>query len=78
MTNPFNTSSLSRAAVAGIGMAVGGIVLFIVLWVLLGRAGFDSFPRLIASLCIPPAVMAALIGGYILIVRPSNNHNSQP
>lgn len=69
---PLNKQTLSRATIVGVGLAVLGIVLFIVLWVVFGQMGLTSLPRLIGSLCIPPAVIAALIGAYILFVRPSN------
>jgi hypothetical protein len=62
--------NLSRATIAGVVLAVGGILLFIVLWIILGNAGVDPFARLLLSLCIPPALMAALVGGYFLMVQP--------
>ncbi|MCA0453557.1 MAG: hypothetical protein LCI00_06255 [Chloroflexi bacterium] len=65
-----NKNNLTRAGVAGALLAVFGIVLFIVLWVLLGSAQVASLPRLFTSLCVPPAVIAAIIGAYILIKRP--------
>lgn len=70
---PLNKSSLSRATIAAAGLAVAGIVLFLILWGVLGSMGFESLPRLIGALCIPPAVLAVIIGAYILIVRPGNN-----
>jgi hypothetical protein len=66
-----NKKSLSRATAVGVGLALGGIMLFLVLWVVLGRAGLDMFARLLASVCIPPAIMAGLMGGYILLKRPA-------
>ena len=56
--------ALSRAGVVGGALAVAGIVLFVILWVVL--SDMAQFPRLIVSLCVPPAIMAALVGGYIL------------
>jgi formate/nitrite transporter FocA (FNT family) len=70
MTNPLNRNNLSKATAAGVVLAVGGVILFIVLWDSLGRAGWEAFPRLIVSMCFPPAVIAAIMGGYILLVRP--------
>ncbi len=67
---PMNKSNLTRAGIAGIGLAILGIVLFIVLWVVLGSAQMGNFPRLFASLCVPPAVIAGIIGAYVLIKRP--------
>jgi hypothetical protein len=68
--NPLNKNNLSRATFIAIGLAVGGIVLFFILWSVLGSTGMDAFARLILSLCIPPALMAALVGGYFLLVQP--------
>lgn len=68
--NFLNRRNLSRATLVAMALAVGGIVLFIVLWIGLGRIGLDNFPRLMLSMCIPPAIIAALIGGYLLLVQP--------
>lgn len=70
-TRGLNRKILSRAAVVGLGLAVGAVVLFGALWVLLGNAGVEQFPRLMLSICVPPAVIAALVGGFFLLVRPS-------
>lgn len=69
-TSPLNRRTLSRASVLGVGLSVGGIALFVILWLVLGNLGLEQIPRLLISLCLPPAVMAGLIGGYILLVRP--------
>ena len=68
---PFR-QSLSRASIVGAGLAVFAIILFLVLWGFFGQAGLSSMPRLIGALCIPPAVVAALIGAYILFIRGNN------
>ncbi len=68
--SPLNKNNLTRAGIAGALLAVFGIVLFISLWILLGAAQVASFPRLFASLCVPPAVIAGIVGAYILIKRP--------
>ncbi len=68
--NPVNKESLSKASIAGIGMAVGGIILFLVLYVVLTNAGADALTRVVIALCVPPALMAALVGGYFLIKQP--------
>lgn len=67
-----NRKTLSRATLAGAALAMGGVGLFILLWVVLGNAGVDQFPRLILSMCVPPALIAALVGGFFLLVRPSD------
>jgi lipopolysaccharide export LptBFGC system permease protein LptF len=68
--NPLHNPRLKRAMLAGVLLAAGGIVLFIVLWILLGNAGLDQFPRLIISLCLPPAAIALLVGVYFLLIQP--------
>lgn len=65
--NPLNKNNLSRATFIAVGLSVGGIVLFFILWGILGGTGMDAFARLILSLCIPPGLMAALVGGYFLL-----------
>jgi len=73
MTNPpspVNRRNLTRASVVGVVLAVLAIVLFVILWFVLGSFKLDTMPRLFASLCIPPTVIAGLIGVYILIRRP--------
>lgn len=67
---PMNKNNLTRAGIAGIGLAILGIVLFIVLWVVLGSAQLAAAPRLFASMCIPPAIIAGIIGVYVLIKQP--------
>ncbi|MBL8130801.1 MAG: hypothetical protein JNL42_03010 [Anaerolineae bacterium] len=67
--SPFDSATLRRMLVAGAVLAVGGIILFVLLWLALGSANMQNFPRLILSLCIPPAIIALLLGGYFLISR---------
>lgn len=67
---PFNRSRLSRALLVGAALAALGITLFVALWMVLGGQGVDQAARLLLSLCIPPAVIAALLGGYFLLVQP--------
>ncbi len=72
--NPFgklNPQSLSKATLVATLIAMGGIGLFILLWIAL--ADLSQFARLMLSLCIPPGVMAALVGGYLLVVQPKRN-----
>lgn len=71
--NPLNMKNLSRATIAGVLLATGGIALFAILWVVLGNAGVDQLARLITALCVPPALMATLTGGYFLLMKPQNN-----
>jgi hypothetical protein len=69
-TGPVIRQSLSKASVIGAVMAMGGIVLFVVLYGVLGNMGIQASMRILIALCIPPAIMALLIGGYFLLFRP--------
>lgn len=68
--NPLDTRMLTRIGLAGIALAVVGVVLFILVWNTLGRADVADFPRLFAAICIPPAGIAGIMGIYLLIARP--------
>ena len=73
MTNPpppLNGRNLTRAGIVGAVLAALAIVLFIVLWLVLGTFKLDAMPRLFASLCIPPAILAGIMGVYILTRKP--------
>lgn len=70
--SPFNRNNLSKASVAGIALAVVGIILFLILWGVLGQLGAEPFTRLLIALCVPPAVIAGILGAYILLVKPSD------
>lgn len=67
--NPLNRSSLSRASVAGIVLAAAGIILFVILWIVLGQLGAATIARLLIALCLPPAVITGIIGVYVLAVK---------
>lgn len=69
--SPINKSVLSRPTLGVVGLAAFGVVLFIGLWVVLGHVGVEQFARLLVSLCIPPAAIAAMVGIYFL-ARPNN------
>ena len=73
MHSPLNKRNISRATVIGVSLSVGGIVLFLVLYALLGNAGMEQFPRIALSVCAPPTLMAALLGGYFLLTRPKQD-----
>jgi len=70
--SPLNKENVSKASTLGIGLGVGAIVLFVVLWVTLGSLGVEQIPRLLISLCLPPALIAGALGGYMLLIRPRN------
>lgn len=67
--SPLNKQNLSRATMAGTAMAAGGIILFLILYAALSNAGVDTLPRVLLALCVPPALMAVLVGGYFLLGR---------
>ncbi|GAB4315199.1 MAG: hypothetical protein Kow00117_07240 [Phototrophicales bacterium] len=73
--DPISRKALTRAAVAGVILAGIGIVLFIGIWILLDD--IDALPRLFVALCIPPGVIAIILGVFFLIVRPKPPQSSQ-
>ncbi len=73
--DPLNKKTLTRASMAGVGLAIFGIVLFGILWVALAQTGLQPLARLIAALCIPPAVIAAILGVYVLTRKPNRPNN---
>lgn len=75
--NSFNTKTISRAGLAGAVLSALGILLFVGLWLVTGRTDLDPFPRLIISLCVPPGVIAIVMGIYALVVRPSSTEPPQ-
>lgn len=68
--NPVNRRALSRASIFGAILGVAAIILFVVFWVVLGEMGVTQFARLFLALCVPPAIIAAIVGGYVLIAKP--------
>jgi hypothetical protein len=66
---PFNGNNLPRIVIAGVALAVFGVIAFILIWGLMGSAGVANLPRLLVSMCIPPALIAAILGVYILVSR---------
>ena len=68
--NPIDSQNLPRIAIIGAVLAVLGVVLFIVIWVMMGNAGVEQLPRLVVSICLPPAIIAAILGAYVLM-RPN-------
>jgi hypothetical protein len=67
---PVGKPNLSKPLIAGLVLAVVGIVLF--LGIYLALADTEPIIRLFVALCLPPAVIAAVIGAYLLIARPGN------
>jgi len=65
--NPIDPQRVWRAQIYVGILSVLGIALFGGLWVVLGDAGMSAFPRLFISMCIPPALIALIVGGYFLM-----------
>lgn len=59
-----DSSRLAPALVIGAVLAAGGVGLFLLLWNIF--SGMGELPRVVLSLCLPPAMMAVLVGGYFL------------
>ena len=55
---------------AGIGVALGSIFLFGVIWLGLGQLGVGDAVRLILAICIPPALMTVGILWLYVTHRP--------
>lgn len=72
--NPnFDGKTVSRIGLIGAIIGIVAIGLFVALWVILGNANMDAFPRLIISVCVPPALMTAFLGVYVLVMGGRNN-----
>jgi hypothetical protein len=68
---PAGRPDLSRPLVTSAVLGLTGIVLFIVLYAALAET--DSVARLLIAVCVPPAVIAAMIGIYMLVVGRSGH-----
>lgn len=69
MTSPDQkppTNPLIKTLIPAFALSVLGIVLFLVIFSLLSQNDVGQFPSLIIALCVPPAIIAVLIGVYIL------------
>jgi len=55
---------LQRALVFGALLSALGVVLFLGFYIVLGS--LESAPRLFLSLCVPPAIIALIMGVYML------------
>lgn len=64
--NPVDGKMLSRVGAAGAVVGIVLIVSFALLWVIMGEAGVDVFPRLVIAVCAPPGITAALVGTFLL------------
>jgi lipopolysaccharide export LptBFGC system permease protein LptF len=68
--------NLTRPMIAGMGLAVLAVGLFLVLWFALGGAGLANAPRLFASLCLPPVIVGGVLAAWILLRRPRDSGSS--
>lgn len=62
----FDKKRILRGQLAVLLLSAAGIGAFVGLWAVLGKVGMSDFPRLIVAFCAPPALIAILIGGYML------------
>lgn len=63
MENP-----LMKAMIYGFVLAVGGIGLFLLMYYVV-LSGAESLVRLMGALCVPPAAMMLLVGGYFILTQ---------
>jgi len=68
----FDKKTVIRAQIAVFGLSIIGIGAFGAFWILLGEAGIGDFVRLIAAFCMPPALIAAIIGAYKVLRSPGS------
>jgi hypothetical protein len=59
-----SANRLLKAAAIGVGLAVLGIVLFLVIYFSL--SGVSALARLLVAMCLPPLLIGVLVGGYAL------------
>ena len=69
--NPFDKSSITRAGIYGVVLAIIGIGIFLTLWIVTDNLGMNVFTRLVLSICLPPTTLALLMGIYLLVMRPN-------
>lgn len=62
--------NLTRPMIAGIGLAVLAVGLFLLLWFGLGAADLPQASRLFAALCLPPVLVGGVLLAYLLLKRP--------
>jgi len=59
---PIDPQRLWRAQIYVAILSILGIIIFGGAWVVLGDLGVSPFPRLFASMCIPPAIISLIVG----------------
>ncbi|MCU0479981.1 MAG: hypothetical protein MUE54_02070 [Anaerolineae bacterium] len=70
--NLIDKKAISRIGIIGAILGIFTIGLFIILWSVLGNIGMSNFPRIVASVCVPPTILAFLFGIYFITTRRSN------
>lgn len=60
---------VQRTVIAGGILGGIGIGLFFGMWVLMGSLGATPFARVVVSVCLPPVLLAAGIGVYLVVTR---------
>lgn len=61
---------LVRVGLAGLLLGTTLVGLFVLVWNVMGSMGVADFPRLFAAVCVPPALLSAIIGFALLVLRP--------
>ncbi len=67
---------VTRAGIWGALLGILAILLFVGLWIGLGSIGVTVFPRLVISVCIPPAILSLIAGFYLLVKAPSSSNGA--
>jgi len=69
--SPDPQKTIRQALIAGAGLAVLAVILFILLYQLLSN--FGALPRLLLSMCVPVIALALLVGGYMIVTAGRSN-----
>ena len=74
MSLPPSSNRLLKAASIGFGLSVLGVILFLLLY--FGLSGVAALTRLLIAMCVPPLVIALIIGGYALVTGRFSSNKS--
>lgn len=72
--DPLDAKRLLRTQLVVFVLVAGGVGAFLLLYVLLDGVG--QVQRLLIALCVPPALMAVLVGGYFLLTANQTSKTS--
>ena len=64
---PVNKGMLRIGLLAGIVLSLVGVGSFLAIW--FGMTSIAQTPRLLMAVCIPPLIIAVLLGGFVLFAR---------